>query len=1156
MYDFRKIEEGVLNFWKNNKIFQKSLEETRGKKRFVFFEGPPTANGLPHIGHFLTRVYKDLYGRYKTMRGYFVLRKAGWDTHGLPVEIEVEKQLGFTNKKQIEEYGIAKFNKKARESVWKYKKQWEEMTEKMGFWIDLDQPYVTYENSYIESVWSILKEIWNKKLLFTAHKVVPFCTRCGTTLSAHEVAQGYEKITEPSVFIKFKVQSSDPEWKNTSILSWTTTPWTLPGNVALAVNPEHTFVCVPDPQEKDHWLVLEKESFKRLVQTGVLQQEIKESDSFSARELIGISYAPLFNVKELQSPQSYKVYEADFVSTEEGTGVVHTAVMYGEDDYVLGTKVGLPKFHTVDETGKFQNVSEELDERYVKDKETDKLIINNLKLKNLLFKVEDFEHDYPFCWRCKTPLLYYAKQSWFIKTSALKDQLLANNNTVNWVPNHIKEGRFGQWLKEGKDWNLSRERYWGTPLPIWECDQCNHKTTIGSIKELEKLSIGSKNTYYAMRHGYSTRNEGTDMINNFTLEKDNYSLTEEGKKDVEASLSHLRALEDIDLIYSSPFKRTFESAQIAGRIFHKEVRVDERLSEDRHGLACEGKSMKACPLYGQPRNFETKEEGGESLNDVRERLWSFFKEVESECKGKKILIVSHGDPIWLMGTITEGLNEKEVIARSQSDADWYPNFSEFKRVDFRKIPRNELGELDLHRPFIDDAALKCPQCKAKMKKIPDLIDVWFDSGSMPYAQWHWPFENKGIFRQQFPADFITEGIDQTRGWFWSLLGISTLLGLGSSYKNVMVVGHTLDEKGKKMSKSIGNVILPFEMMDKYGVDATRWYFYATTAPGENKIVLPKEIESKLKNFIFTVQNCLRFYELYKNSLPSTVYRLSPKNLLDKWLISKLHRLIRDSSENLDRYEIPATARAIETFLIEDLSNWWLRRSRKRKEALPLLHHVLTESAKLLAPFTPFLAEHIHHQLNEEDESVHLKPWPKLTKKYINNDLETEMDEVKSVVSAGLAIRKEQQIKVRQPLAVVRLNRAKKFNRQLEDLIRDELNVKKIVYDKSQSEPVALDLELTEALISEGQAREVMRQIQEMRKEAKYRLDDKVQAHWHSDNIQLTTTLNRWTEVIKEETLLSEFVNRPHDNIAYDVERDVEVGPGRKIWVGIWKRRAL
>lgn len=1145
-----KTEGKILDFWKEKKIFEKSLEARAKAKRFVFWEGPPTANGHPGIHHFLGRAFKDLYGRYKTMRGFYVLRKAGWDTHGLPVEIEVEKALGFKNKKDIEEYGIAQFNRKCRESVWQYKSEWEEMTQKMGFWVDLREPYITYETNYIESVWQILKMIWDKKLLYPAHKIVPFCTRCGTPLSAHEVAQGYKKVKDNSVYIKFKVK--DERFKGVSILAWTTTPWTLPGNVALAVGKEIKYVLA---RVDDEQLIMAKDLVEKVLgQTATIEKEL------SGEELIGLEYEPLFEVKQLQSDKSYKVYDADFVSTVDGTGVVHTAVMYGEDDYNLGTKLDLPKIHTVDEAGKFNSsAGKELEGLYVKSNATEEKIIKSLETRGLLFKTEEYEHDYPFCWRCGTPLIYYAKNSWFIKTSAVTEDLLKNNSKINWIPEHIKEGRFGQWLKEGKDWAISRERYWATPLPIWKCEKCDNKTVIGSIKDLEKKAVGSKNTYFVLRHGLTERQEDTKMIISSNLEKDKYHLLPKGREDIENVALALQKMGGVDEIYTSPFIRTTEAAEIVGKVLHKSIKKDVRLGEFVHGTLCEGKEHNLCPIRTGREKFETRENNGESRNDVRKRMTEFVNEMESRHQNKKILIVGHGDPLWLLNAIANGKTENEIIDDKNSSEHWYPQLAELKKLTWRKIPRNEFGELDLHRPFIDSMMLKCSNCGAKMKKILDLIDVWFDSGAMPYAQWHWPFENKKLFKEQFPADFIVEGVDQTRGWFYTLLTISTLLGNGAPYKNVISLGHALDEQGRKMSKSKGNVVSPSEVVEKFGADAARWYFYTINQPGEPKLFAMKDVEAQLKGFLTTLHNCLRFYELYSQTETSAEQiSLSiisaPTAVLDKWVLSKLNGLILEVGNKLDKYDVTTAARAIEKFVVDDFSNWWLRRSRKRKDSLPMLRAILLEITKICAPFLPFTAEEIYMRLHSGTtagvESIHLHDWPKVNKKLINLKLEEEMAGIRDAVTAGLALRKEKQIKVRQPLRSVKINRAKKFGSGLEDLIKEELNVKKVLVDAEQKETVVLDLELDQALLGEGYAREMMRQIQDLRKEAAYKLDQKVFVQWHSDDVNLSSALNEWSEMIKTETLLSEFANGPHDKKDYDIQKEVDLAPGKKIWLGI------
>ena len=1202
MLDFKRIEQDTLSFWKENKIFEKSLENRKKAKKFVFWEGPPTANGLPHIGHFLTRVYKDVYGRYKTMRGFFVLRKAGWDTHGLPVEIEVEKELGFKNKKDIEKYGIAEFNKKAKESVWKYKAEWEEMTRRTGFWLDTDNPYITYENKYIESLWAVIKKIWDKKLLYLAHRVVPFCTRCGTPLSSHEVAQGYKTVTDKAVTVKFLISNSEflnklkiqnPNIK-TYILAWTTTPWTLPGNVALAVGKDIEYAVVEREGES---LIVAKDLVEKVFGPGLKVSEFK---SLKGKDLVGLEYEPLFDVKELKSDKSYRIYDADFVSTEEGTGVVHTAVMYGEDDYNLGTKVGLPKFHTVDEQGKFTNAVPELAGLYVKDKQTEDTIIEKLKDNGNLLKEEDYEHDYPFCWRCDTPLIYYAKESWFIKMSALRDKLLKNNGKVNWFPEHIKEGRFGQWLKEGKDWAFSRERYWGTPLPVWRCQTrkletlnpksetnskfqiqnskhengCGEYLVPGSLEELDKYRYRKPNTYWLMRHGESESNVNRiiDPGNH------NFKLTEQGRKQAKISAENLKNLfakkkEKLDAIIASPVARTQETASIASEILGVRVITEDRLKEIQLGPALAGchdsKYHEEYPTYKS--KFEQRPIDGESLTDLHTRQWELIKELEEKHEGMNILVIGHEYPIWMFADVANGWTMEESIAEKEKRGTDFVTFAQLEPVVVRNLPRDEKGYVDLHRPYIDNIELKCKKCGGKMSKVPDLIDVWFDSGAMPYAQWHWPFENEKQFKEQFPADFIVEAIDQTRGWFYTLLAVSTLLDKGAPYKNVMVLGHTLDEKGRKMSKKLKNFVPVMELMDKYGADVLRWYFLSSMPMGESKSVIPKEIEDKFKGFMTTLDNCVRFYELYEESCkPQAVsdkqnektYSLKPKtyNLLDKWILSKLHGLVSEVTESLDNYDPTTAARAIEKFVIEDFSNWWLRRSRKRKEALGLLRFVLLELAKVIAPFTPFVAEDIHKRLHKGHstgtESVHLHDWPKVDKKLIDNKLEQEMKKVREVVTAGLALRKEKHIKVRQPLAKLVLRQELGImNRELgelTDLIKEELNVKEVVFNDSQKEGVVLDTELTPPLIYEGYAREAMRQIQDMRKEAKYRLDDRVFGQWHSDDKDMSEAIQRWSDEIKKEVLLSEFRNGLDDNKTYDIEKEFEIVPQRNIWIGIKK----
>ena len=1159
--DFKKTETKILKFWKDNKIFQKSFAQRKKAKPFVFYEGPPTTNGLPHIGHFLTRVYKDLYGRYKTMRGFFVLRRAGWDTHGLPVEIEVEKQLGLKSKKEIEEYGVAKFNRRARESVWKYKTEWEKMTERMGFWIDMDNPYITYEPSYIESVWWVIKKIADKKLLYQGHKVVPFCTRCGTPLSSHEVAQGYQDVTETSVYVKFEIKN--PETHNlkpkTYLLAWTTTSWTLPGNVALAVGEKIKYV---EAEKNGERYILAKDLVAKLGNEGV--RILKE---ISGKELVGLQYKPLFDIAALKSKTSYRVYPADFVTTTDGTGIVHTAVMYGEEDYELGKKTDLPTHHTVDEQGKFTSDVPEFSGQYVKSAE--KGIIDYLKRRNLLLKTEDHLHTYPFCWRCATPLLYYAKNSWFIKMSAVNKQLLKNNQTINWIPGHLKNGRFGEFIKEGKDWNLSRERYWGTPLPIWTCVNCQTHIIVGSFEELEKNRYKEKNTYYLLRHGMSTKNlvvKGGIIASQ--LESDTYDLTPKGVEQITKIARDLKKSGGVDLIITSPFLRTKHSAQIVSDYLGIKYKTDKRLKELDHGTACEGQAHPLCIPPEIKVDFDTRRGEGERWRDVKIRAASLVKELEQNQAGKKILLVTHGDPIWILQGLASGLSEKQLIIEHDKN---YPLEGKLIKVFFKNYPRNDEGGIDPHRPYVDEITIKCKKCKGPMKRIPELADAWFDSGSMPLAQWHYPFENKKLVNSgvQFPADYISEAIDQTRGWFYTLLAIATALGRKTPYKNLIVVGHTLDVKGLKMSKSKGNMMMANDTMEQLGADSIRWYFYTVTSPGNSIPVSIKDIQTKLFGFISTLQNTVRFYELYLGETMATDSP-EPRNKLDIWLVSHLESLIIRVTKYLDEYDPTTAARGIEEFVINDLSNWWVRRSRKRFQrpasleelayAASILRYILRRLAKIIAPFTPFLAEDLHLRLHKgmkpQTQSVHLDDWP-LTQQRITNDqllITTQMEEVRKFVTEGLAARKAKQFKVRQPLAGATLKCKEKFDPELEELIKDELNVKEIKCDPDQAKTIVLDEKLTEALIREGYAREIVRQIQDMRKEAKYKLNEKVRAAWESADTDLIATIHQFEKDLTTDTLLEKFDRGHNTSLRFDAEKEFELAPGKKVWLGVRSKK--
>ena len=857
--NFVDREAEVLKFWKENDIANKCISNREGCDTFTFYDGPPTANGKPHIGHVLTRVIKDMLPRYQSMKGKKVLRKAGWDTHGLPVELEVEKLLGLDGKEQIEKYGIDPFIKKCRESVWKYKGMWEEFSDVVGFWADMEHPYITYENDYIESVWWALNEIWKKGLLYKGHKVVPYCPRCGTPLSSHEVAQGYKDVKERSAMVKFKAKDED----NTYFLAWTTTPWTLPSNLGLVVNPEVDYVKVS--YEGQNLIMAEA-----LVESVFANKEGEHPvlERFKGKALEYREYEPLYPYAEGKiKKKAFYVMCDGYVTTSDGTGIVHTAPAFGEDDARVCRAYDMPFVQFVDAKG---NMTEDTDWPGTFVKDADPLILDDLKAAGKLFKAPKFEHSYPHCWRCDTPLIYYARESWFIKMTAVKEQLIANNNTINWIPDAIGKGRFGEWLEHVQDWGISRNRYWGTPLNVWECS-CGHQHSIGSIAELKSMS-------------------------------DN------------------------------------------------------------------------CP-----------------------------------------------------------------------------------------------EDIELHRPYIDAVTIKCPECGGEMKRVPEVIDCWFDSGSMPFAQWHYPFENKEIFDERYPADFISEAVDQTRGWFYSLLAISTLLFDNASYKNVIVLGHVQDKDGKKMSKSKGNAVDPMDALRKHGADAIRWYFYENSAPWLPNRFHDDAVQEGQRKFMGTLWNTYAFYVLYANidNFDATKYELEYDKLsvMDKWLLSRLNTLIKAVDNNLANYKVTETAKVLQDF-VDELSNWYVRRSRERFwgkdmnqdkiNAYMTLYTALTTVVKLAAPMVPFITESIYRNLvcSVDDKapiSVHLCDFPVANEAFIDTELEAEMELVLEIVVLGRAARNASNIKNRQPIG----NMYVKADRQLDDFFKEivasELNLKAVSFKDDMEE---------------------------------------------------------------------------------------------------------
>ena len=858
--NFVEEEKKVEKFWEDEKIFEKSIDSKAKGEPYVFYDGPPTANGKPHIGHVLTRVIKDMIPRYRTMKGYMVPRKAGWDTHGLPVELEVEKLLGLDGKEQIEQYGLEPFIEHCKESVWKYKGMWEDFSKTVGFWADMENPYVTYDNNFIESEWWALKKIYEKGLLYKGFKIVPYCPRCGTPLSSHEVAQGYKSVKERSAVVRFKVVGEDAYF-----LAWTTTPWTLPSNVALCVNPDETYCKVKAADGYTYYIakaLLDKVLGKLATENTPAYEIIEE---YKGSELEYKEYEPLFDcvkpVCEKQNKKGHYITCDTYVTMTDGTGIVHIAPAFGEDDAKVGRRYDLPFVQFVDGKG---NLTEETPYAGIFVKKADPMVLKDLDEKGLLFDAPKFEHDYPYCWRCDTPLIYYARESWFIKMTDVRDDLIRNNDTINWIPESIGKGRFGDWLKNVQDWGISRNRYWGTPLNIWQCE-CGHMHSIGSIEELKEMS-------------------------------DN------------------------------------------------------------------------CP-----------------------------------------------------------------------------------------------DNIELHRPYIDAVTIKCPHCGKQMHRVPEVIDCWFDSGSMPFAQHHYPFENKELFESQFPADFISEAVDQTRGWFYSLLAISTLIFNKAPYKNVIVLGHVQDENGQKMSKSKGNAVDPFEALEKFGADAIRWYFYTNSAPWLPNRFHDKAVTEGQRKFMGTLWNTYAFYVLYANidEFDPTKYSLKDCKLtvMDKWLLSKLNSMVRSVDDNLADYRIPEAARALQEF-VDDMSNWYVRRGRERYwvQGLPedkiaaymTLYTALVTTAKAAAPMIPFMTESIYQNLVKSvdktaPESIHLCDFPTVDSSAIDKSLEENMDKVLEIVVLGRAARNGSSLKNRQPLGTMYVKLDGTLDGYYTDIIRDELNIKNVIF---------------------------------------------------------------------------------------------------------------
>ena len=961
-------EEKILQFWQDNKIFSKTLSQSKGKKEFIFYDGPPFATGLPHAGSLLSSIIKDVIPRYKTMQGFHVRRRWGWDCHGLPIENMIEKELGIKDKLEIEsKFGIEAFNEACRSSVLRYVREWKQYVDRVGRWVDYDNAYKTMDNTFIESVWHALSEINKKGLLYEGRKVLLYCPHCQTPIAKAEVAMdnSYKDVTEESVTVEFRIKGQE----NKSFLAWTTTPWTLPGNVALAVHPDIDYVEIEKKDMGDGELVRFVLAKARL-ETVFGNDDYKVVREMKGTELVGLEYEPLYRITD--DSKAYHVYAADFVTTEDGTGIVHTAILYGEDDYQLGLRENLPQVPLLDEKGHFNNAAPEL-VRGQYFKKAEKAIKDDLEKRGLMFKRENHTHSYPHCHRCGTALVYNALTSWFINIQKVKDRMIKLNEKVNWVPEYLKHGRFLNIVENAPDWTISRNRYWASPLPIWK-DASGKIYLIGSIDELKKHTKKSGNKYFVMRHGQAESN--VKNILDLTGDPENH-LTEKGKQEVEQIKG-----QEFDLVFCSPFLRARESAEIIGRDFV----VDERLRE-----------------IGQ------NEEG----SSARRRMGDFIYDIENKYQNKKILVISHGEPIWWLERMTEGENAEKFIPNNR----WIKT-GEFRKLDFVPLPHNKNFELDLHRPYIDDIEL-ISEDGEPLKRIPEVIDGWVESASMPFAEYHYPFENKKEFENRFPGDFVAEYIAQTRTWFYYMHTIATALFDNIAFKNVITTGNVVAADGSKMSKSKGNYTDPLVLIDSMGADAFRYYLMSSVVmQAEDMLFKDEEIKDVHNRLINILWNSFSFYELYADGkLETRNSKLETKHVLDRWILARLDQLIGEVTEAMEKYDMVRATRPIKDF-VSDLSTWYIRRSRDRfkvrdQEALGTARHVFQEFSKLIAPVMPFIAEDIYRRLKGGKESVHLEDWPKAGS--VDQKILENMEEARKIVSLALEARSKAGIKVRQPL---------------------------------------------------------------------------------------------------------------------------------------------
>jgi isoleucyl-tRNA synthetase len=1162
---FVGMEDEVLAFWEKNKIFEKSVNRQAPRGEYVFYDGPPFATGTPHYGHLVASLMKDVVPRFWTMNGFEVRRKWGWDCHGLPIENIVEKELGTKSKKEIvEDIGVEKFNALCRSKVFSYVDDWEKIIKRLGRWVDMEHPYRTMDVGYMESIWWAFKQLWSSDLIYKDYRSMHVCPRCETTLSQSEVAEGYKDVKDLSVTAKFELVDES----GTFVLAWTTTPWTLPGNAALAVGKEIDYVELRIKNEELR-IILAKERISDVLK----DKEFEIVREFKGSELIGKKYKPPFdyyiNDEKLANRENgWQIYHGDFVTTEDGTGVVHIAPAFGEDDMKLGREYNLPFIQHVAMDGTFNKEMSEFAGMHVKPIEdvqaTDVAMIKYLAAKGLLFSKEKFEHSYPHCWRCDTPLINYATSSWFVKITEMKPRMLELAEGINWSPEHIKAGRFGKWLEGARDWSISRQRFWASVMPIWECD-CGAKKVMGSLEEFYQASNGALTKLVFVRHGESESNAANIIYS----DNDKYPLTENGRAQISAAAEKLKIdlapQKDKIVFYASPLLRTQESAQIISEALDIKFSTAEELHEinlggwndkNRDDLE-KNDELRQKYIAAKPEDKMDIPFGGtgETQTQVGERMYNWLLKILPENQGKTILVVSHSDPIDDLISVLRGRSKHEA-GLSLYSPDYHTHNGEIKTVYLNNATKKEI---DLHKDSVDKISLHCDVCGGQMKRVPDVLDTWFDSGSMPYAQMHYPFENKERFENNFPAEFIAEGIDQTRCWFYYLHAISVGIKNNFAYKNVIVNGIVLAEDGKKMSKKLKNYPDPSFLFDKYGADALRYYLLSSPVMlAENLNFSEKAVGDCLRKVNMILWNVYKFYEMYFVPSVGGVTAsagegdFEPKNILDKWIIARLNQLISEVTDGMKNYDLPRATRPIVQF-IDDFSTWYVRRSRDRfkdegedkNSALATTRLVLTDLAKIMAPFTPFIAEQLWQKVTgnnfvNPEMSVHLEEWPNnsplerggasLTRRGVLKLADSEQDEilqemamVRKIVELGLAKRDEAGIKVRQPLGQLRIKNSE-LRHEYFDLLKDELNVKDVACENGEGElSVELDLTMTPELIAEGMKRELVRFINAERKNAELTIADRITLQIFTESEAVKNAVKLFEADLKKDVLADEII---------------------------------